>query len=150
MSPSHDLAAALGGLPHGPGFRFLDALTRLSPGRSGSGTYRLRGDEAFLPGHFPGDPMMPGVLLIEAIAQLGGVVAQSDPARSRLAGLRLSAVRSAKILEAVRPGETIEVQAEIEGRLDGLVQVAGCVRRDGRILASAKVVLSGDERPASG
>lgn len=143
VSAMDDLATALGGLPHGPGFRFIDELTELSIGKCGAGNYRVRGDEAFLPGHFPGDPMMPGVILIEAIAQLGGVVAQSDP-ELQLKNLRLSAVRSAKVLGAARPGDTLELRVEIEGRLAGLVQVAGEVRSGGAVIASAKVVLSGD------
>ena len=66
-------------LPHGPEFRFIDALTQLEPGKSGSGEYKVRGDEPFLRGHFPGQPIFPGVLLVEAAAQLAGTVAQSDP-----------------------------------------------------------------------
>ena len=72
------LDQALKQLPHGPEFRFLDRLTRLDPGKSGSGEYRLRGDEPFLRGHFPGAPIFPGVLLLEAAAQLAGTVAQFD------------------------------------------------------------------------
>lgn len=76
---SVDLVQALRALPHGPEFRFLDRLLALDPGRSGRAEYTLRGDEPFLRGHFPGQPLLPGVLLIEAAAQLAGVVAQSDP-----------------------------------------------------------------------
>ncbi|MST95403.1 MAG: hypothetical protein EXS33_09100 [Pedosphaera sp.] len=76
---SDPLAIALASLPHGPEFRFLDRLLRLDPGQSGAGEYTVRRDEPFLRGHFPGQPMMPGVLLVEAAAQLAGTVAQSDP-----------------------------------------------------------------------
>ena len=88
--------AALLTLPHGPAFRFVDALDALVPGRSGAARYLLRGDEAFLDGHFPGAPLMPGVLLIEALAQLGGIIAQSDPDIPPLPDLRLAAVHNAK------------------------------------------------------
>lgn len=138
-----DLAAALASLPHGPEFRFVDRLTALDPGQSGAGEYRIKGDEAFLAGHFPGAPMMPGVVLVEAIAQLGGVVAQSDRAHAPLADLRLTAIRAAKILGAAVPGETLELRATVEGRLGGLVQIAGEVEGPGGLLASAKVTLSG-------
>lgn len=134
---------ALRHLPHGPEFRFLDRLTGLEPGVSGEGEYKLRGDEPFLAGHFPGAPLFPGVLLIEGAAQLAGVVAQSDPARRPLAGLKLTAVRQAKILGSARPGETILFRARISGRLDNLVQATVSAEVNGQIVLEANVVLSG-------
>ena len=121
----------------------MDGLTELVPGREAAATYQVRGDEAFLEGHFPGDPMMPGVILIEAIAQLGGVVAQTDPVVPAMAGLRLTGVRAAKILGAVRPGEVLEIRARLEGRMGGLVQIDGEVSVAGTSLATARVTLSG-------
>lgn len=117
-----DLSKALAALPHGPEFRFLDALTRLDPGVSGEGVYRVRGDEAFLRGHFPGAPLFPGVLLVEACAQLAGVVAQSDPTLPPLPNLKLTALRNIKILGSARPGETLRLEARIAGRMGHLVE----------------------------
>jgi len=134
----------LAALPHGPEFRFVDALDSLEPGKSASARYTVRGDEAFLAGHFPGNPLMPGVILIEAIAQLGGVVAQSDPEIPPLANLLLTGVRGAKILGAARPGETLRIRAEVEGRLGGMIQVSGEVTVGEMVLATAKVMLSGE------
>src|SRR4026209_803946 len=102
-----DLAQALAFLPHGPEFRFIDRLHTLTPGKEGAAEYNVRGDEPFLRGHFPGQPLFPGVLLIEAAAQLAGVVAQSDPAIGPLPGLKLTAVRNAKIFGSAAPGETV-------------------------------------------
>lgn len=138
-----DFAAALASLPHGPEFRFVDRLTALDPGKTGAGEYRVRGDEAFLAGHFPGAPMMPGVILLEAIAQLGGVVAQSDPEHGPLEDLRLTGIRAAKILGAAVPGETLLIRVTVEGRLGGLIQLAGEVEGGKGLLATAKVTLSG-------
>ena len=75
---------ALSFLPHGPEFRFLDRVTELDPGKSGRGEYTLRAGQEFLRGHFPGAPLMPGVLVVDCCAQLAGVVAQSDPTREPL------------------------------------------------------------------
>lgn len=133
-----DLQAALHSLPHGPSFRFLDELISLEPGNEARATYLVRGDEDFLSAHFPGNPMMPGVLLIEAIAQLGGIVVQ--PA---LTDLRLTGVRAAKVLGAAVPGDVLEILAKIEGQLGGLVQIEGEVRGPNGLLASARVTLSG-------
>jgi 3-hydroxyacyl-[acyl-carrier-protein] dehydratase len=137
------LTTALESLPHGPEFRFLDRLTALDPGRSGSGEYTARGDEPFLRGHFPGAPIVPGVLLIEAAAQLAGVVAQSDPGHPPLPGLKLTAVRGIKILGTAKPSETIRIEARVLNRLGNLVQasVSACVGE--RAILQGEVTLSG-------
>ena len=90
--------AALAGLPHGPEFRFVDKLASLEPGKMGVGEYLVRGDEPFLRGHFPGKPLFPGVLLLEAAAQVAGLVAQSDPQIKPMMGVKLTAMRNVKIL----------------------------------------------------
>ena len=138
-----DLQAALKSLPHGSSFRFLDELLSLDPGVEAVASYRVRGDEAFLEGHFPGNPMMPGVILIEAIAQLGGVVIQTDRGNPPMSDLRLTGVRGAKILGAAVPGDLLEIRVKVEGRLGGLAQVAGEVHGPDGVLATAKVTLSG-------
>ncbi len=139
-----ELARALQRLPHGAGFRFLDQLTALEPGRSGAGRYRLREDEPFLKGHFPGQPLLPGVLMVEAAAQLAGVVAQSDPAIAPLPGLKLTAVRAAKIFGTISPGQTLEVESRIVGRMGNLVQAAVSARCEGKLLLQGELSLSGE------
>ena len=139
---------ALEFLPHGAEFRFVDRLTNLEPGQSGEGEYRVRGDEPFLRGHFPGEPIFPGVLLVEAAAQLAGVVAQSDPKIPPLKNLKLAALRNVKILGAAKPGETIQLEAKITGRLGNLVQAQATARLAGKIILTAELTLSG-EPPAS-
>jgi 3-hydroxyacyl-[acyl-carrier-protein] dehydratase len=138
-----DFEKALDQLPHGKTFRFVDELTALLPGREACATYRVRGDEGFLEGHFPGKPLMPGVILVEAIAQLGGIVAQTDREIPAMEDLRLTGVRGAKILGAAEPGDVLEIRAKVEGRMGGLVQIEGEVVLAGRVLASARVTLSG-------
>lgn len=142
MSPN--LQTALRSLPHGPSFRFVDELVSLDPGHQASGIYRVRGDEAFLTGHFPGNPMMPGVILIEAIAQLGGIMIQTDPEHPAMSDLRLTGIRAAKILGAAVPGDVLEIRVKLEGRLGGLAQVEGSVSGHQGILATARITLSGE------
>jgi 3-hydroxyacyl-[acyl-carrier-protein] dehydratase len=137
-------ASALNALPHGPAFRFVDRLVELVPGKQGLGEYHVRGDEPFLEGHFPGQPLFPGVLLVEAAAQLAGIVAQSDPQLGALPGLKLTALRSVKILGTARPGETIHLKASVGGRLGNLIQAeVSCTVTD-RLVMEGVLTLSGD------
>jgi 3-hydroxymyristoyl/3-hydroxydecanoyl-(acyl carrier protein) dehydratase len=143
MNPAPSLQQALSLLPHGAEFRFIDRLTQLNPGQSGEGEYTVRGDEPFLRGHFPGEPIFPGVLLVEAAAQVAGVVAQSDPAIPPLKSLKLAALRNVKILGTARPGETILLAARIVGRLGNLVQAQATVRLGDTVILTAELTLSG-------
>ena len=135
--------SALEHLPHGAEFRFIDRLTSLDPGKSGVGEYTVRGDEAFLRGHFPGEPLFPGVLLVEAAAQLAGTIAQSDPGIAPLRALKLTAVRGAKILGTAKPGEKILLEAHITGRMPGLIQASATARVLDRIVLQTELTLSG-------
>lgn len=139
---------ALAHLPHGPEFRFLDRILELTPGQTGVGEYTIRGDEPFLRGHFPGDPIFPGVLLIEAVAQLAGCVAQSDPKSAPLPGLKLTAVKNAKILGAARPGQTLRLTAAISARLAHLIQATATVHLGAQLLLQCDLVLAGSALPA--
>ncbi len=139
------LEEALKLLPHGPEFRFLDRLVSLVPGKEGVGEYKVRGDEFYLRGHLPGEPILPGVLLVEAVAQLAGVIAQNDPQVPPLPGLKLTALRAVKILGTACPGETVRIQARVTGRLGQLVQAQASAFVSGREVLSAELTLSGTE-----
>lgn len=142
---NNEFLQALSLLPHGTEFRFIDRLLRLEPGRSGEGEYRVRGDEPFLRGHFPDEPIFPGVLLVESAAQLAGVVAQSDPAIPPLAGLKLTAMRSIKIFGTARPGEVIKLEARVIGRMGALIQTQVSASVGGIVVMTGEVTLSGIE-----
>jgi 3-hydroxyacyl-[acyl-carrier-protein] dehydratase len=131
------------GLPHGPEFRFVDRITEMQPGKNGKGVYTVRGDEPFLRGHFPGHPIMPGVLLIEAVAQLAGCVGQAGLA-TPLKNLKLAGVRNAKITGTASPGQTIEIAVTIVGQMANVMQASGSASVDGRVILQADVILAGD------
>jgi 3-hydroxymyristoyl/3-hydroxydecanoyl-(acyl carrier protein) dehydratase len=146
MSQHTGLFQALSSLPHGPSFRFVDELIELIPGTSATGRWTLKGTEAFLEGHFPGQPLLPGVIMIEALAQLGGVLAQSGRGDKPMKNMRLTAVRQFKILGTIPPGETLTIQARQDAVMPGLVQISGeLTTQDGTRLATGSVVLSGEE-----
>jgi 3-hydroxyacyl-[acyl-carrier-protein] dehydratase len=140
---ANTLQRALDCLPHGPEFRFVDRLTELVPGVSGAGDYLVREDLSFLRGHFPGHPIFPGVLLVEATAQLAGVIAQSDPEIPPLAGLKLTGFKNVKITGTAAPGQTIHFKATVTGRLGNLVQASAEATVDNHVVLRAELILSG-------
>jgi 3-hydroxyacyl-[acyl-carrier-protein] dehydratase len=76
--PLPDSDALVAMLPQRPPFRFVDAVDELDPGGLVVARYQVRGDEAFLEGHFPGRPIFPGVIQLEALAQAGAIGVLSD------------------------------------------------------------------------
>ena len=94
------------GLPHRAPFLFVDAILELVPGESALGSKVFPAEEPFFRGHFPGEPLVPGVILTEALAQTAGLVA-GQAERS----FRLAAIKGMKFPAAVRPGETVTLHA---------------------------------------
>jgi len=145
MPSSADLVQALSSLPHGPEFCFIDELVDLIPGVSAKAVWKLKGSEEFLRGHFPGAPLMPGVLMIEALAQLGGILIQTRPGEAPLKNLRLTAVRQIKILGSITPGQSLHLSGALQGMLGNLGQVSGEIRDDvGNVILTGAVTLAGE------
>jgi 3-hydroxyacyl-[acyl-carrier-protein] dehydratase len=111
VSENSDALVAL--LPHRPPFRFVDAVDVLVAGTSVTARYLVRGDEAFLAGHFPGNPVFPGVLQLEALAQAGAIAVLSD---ERYAGSLplFGGVEDVRFRHIVRPGDEMALTVEIE------------------------------------
>jgi 3-hydroxyacyl-[acyl-carrier-protein] dehydratase len=99
-------------IPHRAPFLLIDRLISIEPGVRASGEWRLTGDEWFFAGHFPGRPTTPGVLMLEAVAQVGAVVVLSD---ERFTG-RLplfGGVENARFRRQVLPGDTLTIECEM-------------------------------------
>ena len=99
-------------LAHRPPFLFVDEILALDPGRSASGLWRLTGEEWFFAGHFPGRPTLPGVLMCEAIAQVGAIAVLTDPKYAGKLPL-FGGLDGARFRRQVVPGDTLELSVEL-------------------------------------
>lgn len=119
-------------LPHRPPFLFVDRVSRLEIGVGATGHWALSGDEWFFVGHFPGRPTLPGVLMCEAIAQVGAYAVLTDPAHAGKLPL-FGGIDSARFRRQVVPGDELELVVELgrmssrAGKGSGKALVGGAV-----------------------
>jgi 3-hydroxyacyl-[acyl-carrier-protein] dehydratase len=100
-------------IPHREPFLLLDEVTVIEPGSRVVATKRIREDEWYLAGHFPGRPIMPGVLMVEALAQAGAVAVLSEEAnRGKLA--LFAGIDDVRFKRLVEPGDELELTCELE------------------------------------
>jgi 3-hydroxyacyl-[acyl-carrier-protein] dehydratase len=137
----HDSPSFLG-LPHRPPFVFVRELIRCVPGVSAETTTSFAGDDPMFAGHFPGNPLVPGVILTEALAQTAGIAAASGYPDLPKPLFLLSAIRSMKFFRAVRPGERVDLHAEKLAQVDDLLQFKVGASVDGVRVAEGQLVLS--------
>jgi 3-hydroxyacyl-[acyl-carrier-protein] dehydratase len=130
------------GLPHRPPFVFVREMIACEPGVSAECVTIFSADDPMFGGHFPGDPLVPGVILTEALAQTAGIAAASGEANGEKPRFLLSAIRQMKFLSAVRPGEKITLRAKRTGRVERLFQFEVEALVDGQTVATGQIVLS--------
>ena len=117
-------------LPHGAAFRFVSRVTEVRPGEMARGVWSLKGDEPFFAAHFPGKPIVPGVLIAEALAQLSGLAGPTGSgSQGKLAQIDL------RFEQAVAPPVEIELEAKIT-RVLGPLQMCEVIAKVGAVVVA--------------
>ena len=125
-------------LPHRPPFLLVDKIIACEPGQSATGIKCVTMNEPFFTGHFPGHPVMPGVLILEALAQTGAVAALSlEENKGKLA--LFGGVKNARFRRQVVPGDVLELSCELIDRRGPVGYGKAVARVDGKVAAQAEL-----------
>jgi 3-hydroxyacyl-[acyl-carrier-protein] dehydratase len=131
--------------PHGPGFSFLDSFAITVQGKQGHGRKWLDPSLAFFADHFPGRPLMPGVLLIECGAQAAGALWASILPGDAPKHFILAQIVQFKIQLPVLPGETVDTEVVLESLFGTLAQFSVSLQVRDKEVARGRIVLSSPE-----
>ncbi len=126
-------------LPHRPPFLFVDEILSIDPGKSASGLWRLTGDEWFFPGHFPGRPTLPGVLMCEAIAQVGAIAVLADEKYAGKLPL-FGGLDGARFRRQVGPGDELTLEVEMTQMSSRAGKGQGRALLDGKVATSCDLL----------
>jgi 3-hydroxyacyl-[acyl-carrier-protein] dehydratase len=136
-------------LPHAPPMRLVDEVVHVDPGVSAVTRRLTRADDFFFQGHFPGEPVVPAVILVELLAQTGGLAVGAPPPGepARHTGLRVAALGPFKFPAGCGPGVLLQATAQVVGRMGSLWKVEGEVTADGIRVAAGSLTLAGMPAP---
>ena len=125
-------------LPHRYPFLLVDKITEMEEGKYAKGIKCVRANEGFVCGHFPGHNVMPGVLIIEALAQVGAIAILSEPEnKSKIAFF--GGIKNARFKKQVVPGDVIELYCELTERRGPVGFGKAVAKVDGKVAAQAEI-----------
>jgi 3-hydroxyacyl-[acyl-carrier-protein] dehydratase len=137
-----DVEAIMERLPHRFPFLMVDRVLSVEPGKSIVAIKNVTANEAHFVGHFPGHPVMPGVLVLEALAQAAGVLAFESATDKSLWVLYLVGIDHARFKQIVRPGDQVVLKVELVQRRRNLWRYEARAEVDGKLVAEAEFLLA--------
>ena len=141
---SIDISEILERIPHRYPFLLVDRAEEYRPNESIVGIKCVTINEPFFQGHFPGQPIMPGVLIIEALAQAGGVLTQLSLGRDAQSKLfYLVKVDNVRFMKQVVPGDVLELHVQVKRVIRNMAVYYGEAKVDGEVVAHAEVLCAG-------
>lgn len=138
-----DILEILRLLPHRYPFLLVDRILEINPGKDILGLKNVTINEPFFQGHFPSRPVMPGVLILEGMAQVGGVLAfYSEPENIGKKVLYFVGIDKARFRQPVTPGDQIHFKLELLKRRRGIWQMAAHAYVEENLVAEAELMAS--------
>ena len=127
-------------LPHRPPFLLVDRILEIEPDKRIVGLKNVSMNEPFFVGHFPGFPVMPGVLIVEAMAQTGGILVMRDVPEASHRLVLFASIESAKFRRPVRPGDQLRMEIDMLSRKTTFARMQGKAYVDGELACEAIVM----------
>lgn len=132
-------------LPHRYPFLLVDRITECVPGQSAKGIKCVTANEPFFQGHFPGHKVMPGVLLVEALAQVGAVAILTEEGNDGKLAL-FGGIRNCRFKQQVRPGDVLEMECALTARQGPVGRGTAVARVNGKTACQAELTFALTDR----
>ncbi|MEM8788920.1 MAG: 3-hydroxyacyl-ACP dehydratase FabZ [Pseudomonadota bacterium] len=149
--PQADIHQILDLIPHRPPFLFIDRLINIDGDESAVGIKNVTMNEPFFPGHFPGKPVMPGVIIIEAMAQTASAMVSHHLGKEFENSLvYFMAIDGAKFRRMVEPGDTLELHLSVLKRRGKVWRYKGVAMVGDEVAAEAEIMAILDKKAQDG
>lgn len=135
-----DIRGIMDSIPHRYPFLLVDRVLEIEPGRRIVAVKNVSINEAFFPGHFPGVPVMPGVLIVEALAQAGAVLLLHDMPDRASKLVYFTGIDGARFRRMVVPGDQVRLELEVIKRRAKSCKMRGRATVDGRLAAEVQIL----------